>query len=105
MNIMGIQLLGRVGTLETVGCWVGWSISTMIPEACPVECSLMLMVPFHVLSSPECSVLAFCTAHQTHKFLALVDIASVVLLHIVFAECLQTFRAFVPLAFGLLHWC
>ncbi len=102
MNVMGVQLLGRVGTLETAGCWVGWSISTIIPEACAVECSLMLVVSFCVL---ECSVLAFCMACQTHKFLTSVDIASVVLLCIVFAECLQTFRAFVPLAFGLLHWC
>ena len=62
MNIMDVQLLGRVGTLETAGCQVEWSISTMIPEASPVECSLMLVVPFCVL---ECSVLAFCTACQT----------------------------------------
>ncbi len=102
MNIMDVQLLGRVGTLETAGCQVEWSISTMIPEASHVECTLMLVVPFCVL---ECSVLAFCMAHQTHKFLASVDIVSVVLLRVVFAECLQTFRAFVQLAFGLLPGC
>ncbi len=99
---MHVQLLGRVGTLETAGCQVGWSISTMIPETHPMECSLMLVVPFCVL---EYSVLAFCVAHETHKFLASVDIASVVLLCIMFAECLQTFRAFVPLAIGLLPGC